>query len=72
MFFWNAATKVPKVIHRERLTKHTDSFITVQDVEQAKERAASWVRYNIREWPYEHRLDYRIEGNEMLFWFARE
>jgi hypothetical protein len=63
----------PQIVHREPLAKRDpNDFVTMSDIEQAVNRASSWVRRNLREWPYQHRLMHRIEGDEMLFWFERD
>ena len=66
------ARKAPTILRREPLQALRSDPSSTASFDRALERGASWVRRNLREWPYGARLANRIEGEEVLFWFERE
>jgi hypothetical protein len=63
----------PHIVHRERLPGIGPADrILHSELMEAIERAKTWVRRNLREWPYSHRLAHRVDGCEVLFWFEPE
>lgn len=52
-----------KRIHTERLWSFSDEGIT-----DAVERGRAWIQRNYREWPYGHKVFYRIETRKGEDW----
>lgn len=55
-----------KAVHTEVVDSLSDESLS-----QAMERGKKWVRYNLREWPYQHDLFPQVrfggDGNDTMF-----